>query len=113
MTVKSGTLLIIVICCTLSGAEAKRISDEYWLRADKVQELILTVTPSNHDVGTEAGSVAFSISSNTGWEITDDADWLTISPVSGNGDGTITASYTSNDQPVQRVGNITITGNWG
>jgi len=52
----------------------------------------------------------FTVTSNTAWTVTDDADWLTISPSSGSGNGTITATYTSNDQPIQRIGNINISG---
>jgi ligand-binding sensor domain-containing protein len=71
---------------------------------------ILSVSPINQDVSYEVGDTTFSISSNTGWTISDDADWLTVSPISGNGDGTITVSYTANILATSRVATITISG---
>jgi hypothetical protein len=70
----------------------------------------LSVTPSNQDVGSDEGSKTFSINSNTSWTISADATWLTISPTSGNGNGTITATYTANTLTSSRVGTITISG---
>ncbi|HSL88649.1 MAG TPA: BACON domain-containing protein, partial [Ignavibacteriaceae bacterium] len=70
----------------------------------------LTVTPSNRDVPYTAGNTTFTVTSNTNWTVSDDAEWLTISPVSGTGDGTLTATYTENTTTSQRVGTITVTG---
>jgi hypothetical protein len=69
---------------------------------------VLSVTPSNQDVGLEAGSTTFSISSNTAWTVTDDADWLTVSPASGNGNGTITATFIANPLAITSIGTLTI-----
>jgi hypothetical protein len=70
----------------------------------------LSVTPFNRDVGSDAGSTTFSISSNTNWTISDDSDWLTASQASGSGNGTITATYSANTLTTTRVGIITISG---
>ena len=48
----------------------------------------LTVSPSNRDVPYTAGSTTFSVGSNTHWSVSDDASWLTISPLSGSNNGT-------------------------
>jgi hypothetical protein len=69
---------------------------------------VLSVTPSNQDVGLEAGSTTFSISSNTSWTVSDDADWLTVSPLSGNGNGTITATFIANPLAITSIGTLTI-----
>jgi hypothetical protein len=70
----------------------------------------LSVTPSDRDVGSEAGTTTFSISSNTSWTVSDYASWITVSPTSGSGDGTITATFTANPLTTSRVGTITISG---
>ena len=36
--------------------------------------------------------------------------WLTVNPVSGTGNETLTATYTENTTTSQRVGTITVTG---
>ena len=70
----------------------------------------LSITPANRDVGSAAGSTTFSISSNTSWSAADDVSWLTVSPLSGSGDGTITASFTANTLSSPRIATIRITG---
>ena len=40
----------------------------------------------------------------------DDATWLTVSPVSGTGADTLTATYSTNSTMNQRIGSITVTG---
>jgi hypothetical protein len=70
----------------------------------------LSLTPSNQDVGSDAGSITFNVSSNTSWTVSDDAAWLTVSPTSGSGNGTLTATFTANTLIPSRVGTITILG---
>jgi hypothetical protein len=70
----------------------------------------LSVTPSDQFVNYTADSTTFTITSNRSWTIEDDADWMTVTPISGTNDETITASYTENPNTVQRVGTITISG---
>ena len=70
---------------------------------------ILTVSPANQSVANTTGSTSFSITSNTNWTISDNASWLIVTPVTGSGDGTLTASYTANTSTTQRVGTITVT----
>ena len=36
--------------------------------------------------------------------------WLTVSPTSGSGDGTLTATYQENTATSERIGTITVTG---
>ena len=71
---------------------------------------ILTVTPSVRSVANGSGSTTFTVQSNTDWTVNDDADWLTVSPASGNNNNTLTATYTENTTTSQRVGTITVTG---
>jgi hypothetical protein len=69
----------------------------------------LEITPSHHDLGPAAGSVTFTIKSNTDWKVTDDASWLAVSPERGNGDGIITATFIQNVLTTSRVATITVT----
>lgn len=88
------------------------ISDTYYddLMSIEIDETeVLTVTPSNQDVGAEAGTTTFDISSNTSWTVSDDADWLTLSSESGSNNNTLTATYTANIVVASRTATITIT----
>jgi hypothetical protein len=71
---------------------------------------MLEVNPANLNVGHETDSTTFEIISNVSWSISDDADWLTVSPSSGSSNSTIKAIFESNTASTQRVGIITITG---
>jgi ligand-binding sensor domain-containing protein len=70
----------------------------------------LYIFPNNHEVSFEAGDTTFSVSSNIDWTVTDDADWLIVSPTNGSGNGAIIASYTANTLATSRVATITISG---
>ncbi len=71
---------------------------------------LLTVIPSNRNVSYESGQTTFAVTSNVNWSVSEDAAWLTVSPSSGSGNGTLTAVYTENTTASQRVGTITVTG---
>ncbi len=70
----------------------------------------LTVTPSDRYVSYSTDSTTFMVSSNGSWAVEDDADWITVTPISGSNDGTLTVGYTENTNTYQRVGTITVTG---
>lgn len=70
----------------------------------------LSVSPSNQNVGSEAGSTTFNVSANIDWAVTDDADWITVSPSSGSDNGTLTATYTENKNTALQIANITVSG---
>jgi len=74
------------------------------------EEKILEITPSNQNTGPESGSIIFTIKSNTDWTVTDDVSWMTVSPVSGSGNGTITATCLQNTLATARTATITISG---
>lgn len=71
----------------------------------------LAISPENQDVGPEAGSTTFAVSSNISWTASDDAGWLTISPTSGSNNGTLTVNFTENTSGSGRTGTVTVTGN--
>ncbi len=69
---------------------------------------MLTVTPSNQNVSTSAGSANFAVTSNLAWSASSNAAWCTVTP-SGTGDGTIVADFSANALVTSRVATITVT----
>lgn len=70
----------------------------------------LTVSPSSQDVTSTAGSTSFTVSSDLSWSVSDDSDWLSVSPNNGNGNATLSANYDENTTTTSRTGTITISG---
>jgi len=73
----------------------------------------LTVTPANRDVAATAGSTTFSLNSNTGWAVSESVPWLSVTPMSGTGNGTLTVNYGENASGSTRVGTINVTATGG
>jgi len=67
----------------------------------------LSVTPPSQNVPENSGTTAFSVTSNTSWTVVSDATWCTVTP-SGNGNGTITATYATNSTTSARTANISV-----
>lgn len=51
----------------------------------------------------------FNISSNTSWTVSKDADWLTVNPTSGEGNGTVAVTIAENPDSKKRSATITVT----
>jgi hypothetical protein len=68
------------------------------------------VSPSDLRVSSEAGSSTINIKANTDWTVTEDADWLTVSPVHGSDNGMLTADFTANTMNAIKMATITVTG---
>ena len=49
-----------------------------------------------------------AVTSNTIWSVSTDASWLTVSPLRGNGDGSLTLSAAENEDPLAREAVVTI-----
>lgn len=69
---------------------------------------VLVVTPSNRNVGIAAGTTSFSIISNTSWDVSESAAWLSVDPLSGSGNATLEVTFQQNNNGSVRVGEITI-----
>ncbi len=67
----------------------------------------LSVDPISINVPSPAGSTSVNIVSNTGWIVTSDQTWCTVTP-SGTGNMTISVNYEENMPVNERVANITI-----
>jgi len=71
-------------------------------------EPTLVVTPSEQQVGHQQGSIGFSVSSNTGWTVATNANWLEIDPFEGYLDQVFTVFYDENLLATPRSATITI-----
>ncbi len=67
----------------------------------------LAVTPSSQNVSAPSGNTTFDVSSNTSWTCSSDASWCVVTP-SGNGNGTIIASYSQNSGNISRKANLLV-----
>jgi len=72
----------------------------------------LTVSPTTIAIGSTSGSTGtFDITSNTSWNVTNDASWLSVSPASGSNNGTVTVTATSaNTDASPRTATVTVSG---
>ena len=68
----------------------------------------LDVTPLEQNIGYSSGSTTFSVNSNSNWDISSDADWLTVSPGSGTGNEILTVNYSDNSVTKPRTCRITV-----
>jgi len=68
----------------------------------------LNVAPLNQDVGEDAGTTSFSVTSNTSWNAVSDASWCLITG-SGSGNGTIVADYSENFAYEERIASLSVT----
>ena len=70
----------------------------------------LNVSPTSLDFPASGSSLPFSISSNDSWNVSESSSWLSCSPLSGPGNGTVSVSTLVNSGSIGRSGTITITG---
>ncbi|MDP1620982.1 MAG: BACON domain-containing carbohydrate-binding protein [Bacteroidales bacterium] len=69
---------------------------------------MLSVTPEIQYVALTAGTVTFTLTSNTNWSAVSDAAWCTVTS-SGSGNGKITANFGENTSVIARTATITVT----
>lgn len=72
----------------------------------------LTVNPTNQEVTATAGTTTFNVTSNTSWTVEENTPWLTVSPMSGANNGTLTVTYDENIYSL-RIGQVTIEADGG
>lgn len=70
----------------------------------------LAVSPDSLLVPFDSDSTTFNISSNVSWSITENEDWLSLSPSSGSNNSTITAYFDINNSNTIREAEIIISG---
>ena len=74
------------------------------------ETLSLSVSPASLSFVAEGEQQTFTITSNTDWTVGSDASWATVSPTSGNNNGTVTVTAAANTATSQRTATITISG---
>lgn len=62
----------------------------------------VTIDISNKDVDSASGSFVVNLQSNSDWSVSDLPSWVTLSAESGNGDSSITVSYSANNSEEDR-----------
>nr|NQU88828.1 T9SS type A sorting domain-containing protein [Bacteroidota bacterium] len=73
----------------------------------------LTVTPLNQNVSADLELIEFEITSNTNWTVTEDEDWIIVSPGMGSGNETLDVTCMQNLTGTPRVGDIVVTAGGG
>lgn len=79
-----------------------------WIKLSEEPTLLTDAT--NKTVEYQASSFDIKVGSNISWTVTDNADWISLSASSNNGNATLTANYTENTT-IQRIAQITFSGN--
>ncbi|MGN1226575.1 MAG: BACON domain-containing protein [Candidatus Cryptobacteroides sp.] len=70
----------------------------------------ISISKTSAEVGSDAGSIELSVSSNTSWTVSSSDSFVTLSAASGEGNGTVTVSYTENTSSSARTATVTFTG---
>jgi hypothetical protein len=76
-------------------------------------DCVVSVDPFGSNVSSSSGSTSFSVISNgvANWTASENCNWLSISPISGNENGTITITYQENTSNIERDCDISISCN--
>lgn len=70
-----------------------------------------TVTPKNRSVAANGGTTQLTVKSNTTWKVSNNADWIKISPSEGSGGKTVSVTAVKNPNTTERKANVTFTWN--
>lgn len=99
---KKFKFLALAFSCLLTGTMFNSCSDD-----DPVVPTTFTVAPdAGTDIGAAGGSLNVTVSSNANWTAASDAEWLTVSPTSGNGNATLTVTATENTDYESRTAHV-------
>ena len=77
--------------------------------ATSIEPDTLTATPTAltfDSSGTPAQTI--TLTANVDWSVTQNGDWITVTPKSGKSSGTLTVSTTAHTATTQRIGSITL-----
>ncbi len=70
--------------------------------------VIFTVSDNDFQVEAPSGTETVDINSNLDWSVKISEPWITVTPMMGSGDGTITINYDENTSLDTRVGTVTL-----
>ncbi len=107
----SGKRLVLVLSLLVNTMFL--LSQELIIKEGEVSDQpkcwLLTVTPSNQNVTSPAGTTGFEVASNICWTTSSNQSWCTVTP-SGTGNGTIIATYQEFTGTGSRIATITVSG---
>lgn len=86
--------------------------NDYAMRVGTIQvtpPCNLAVSPASLNFTFSADSKAINVTSGFAWTATDNADWISLSPVTGSTNGTVSVTVTENSG-ITRLGTVTIAG---
>jgi hypothetical protein len=86
--------------------------NDYAMRVGTIQVLSpcnLAVAQSSLNFTFSADTKTVNLTSGFDWTATDNVDWISLSPVSGNGNGTVSVTVSENSG-ITRIGTVTISG---
>jgi len=70
----------------------------------------LTISSPSQSENDASGSYTFDVISNVSWTVSESSDFISVSPVSGSNNETLTITYDENTTTDTRAGVITVTG---
>lgn len=96
--------LFLLLTCSCGGGGGSEPGQEPVMS----KEFINVV--QNAQLPGDGGSEQISISSNCNWSISNEADWLTVTPSSGRNNESVTLTAVKNNTGKERSTELTITG---
>ncbi len=92
------------------GCSYEYSSSLYWKDFGKIREYTgFSLSEDKVTIGTTDGSTgSVSIFANTGWTATSDQSWLTVNPISGSDNQTLTFTAKANTSPKVRTAHVTV-----
>jgi hypothetical protein len=96
-------------CMAYNAAGIGRGTDLATLTVTPAGTTTLTLSVAELEFDLSASSLPFDVASNADWTATATAAWLTLSPASGSGAGTVPATVAENRTGATRTATITVT----
>ncbi|MEO0470542.1 MAG: cellulase family glycosylhydrolase [Bacteroidota bacterium] len=69
-----------------------------------------SLNTSSQSFGNSAASQSVNVTSNVNWTVSDDRNWISVSPATGANNGSFTVSVTANGGSSTRNGTVTVSG---
>ena len=92
-------------------AAARYREAEVWKAFGQIEETpTLTADPATLDFVSDGSALSLAVTANVVWTADASASWLTLSPVTGNGDGEILATAAANGSILPRTATISVVG---
>lgn len=68
----------------------------------------LALSQSSMSFGSSSGSKDLNVTSSTGWTVSDNSSWISVSPSSGSDNGSVSISCTANTSSTYRSGTVMV-----